>query len=55
MSLTNKQANVANAQTQLGDEVSRATGSGAIAYTLLGSKQHSSPWSYAPLERCRWK
>ena len=35
MSLTNKQANVANAQTQLGDEVSRETGSGAITYTLL--------------------
>jgi len=35
MSLTNKQANVANAQAQLGDEVSRETGSGAIAYTLL--------------------
>ena len=38
MSLTNKQANVASAQTQLGDEVSRETGSGAIAYTLLAGR-----------------
>ena len=37
MSLTNKQANVANAQVNLGDEISRETGSGAIAYSLLAS------------------
>ena len=35
MTLSHKQASVANAQAQLGDEVSRETGSGAIAYTLL--------------------
>ena len=35
MSLTNKQANVANAQVNLGDEIARETGSGAIAYSLL--------------------
>lgn len=34
MSLTNKQANVANAQAQLGDEILRETGTGAIAVTV---------------------
>ena len=34
MSLTNKQANVANAQAQLGDEVLRETGTGAIAVSI---------------------
>jgi len=37
MSLTNKQANVANAQVNLGDEIARETGSGAIAYSLLAN------------------
>ena len=34
MSLTNKQANVANAQAQLGDEILRETGTGAIALDI---------------------
>jgi len=37
MTLSHKQASVATAQAHLGDEVSRETGSGAIAYTLLAA------------------
>lgn len=34
MSLTSKQANVANAQVNLGDEILRETGTGAVAVTI---------------------